>query len=366
VDDLEFVPIDPPAQEPDPSPDVAELSLKRQAPYVGIFAFILLLSSLLLPADKTVDKRVKGEPLRVVTQEELKQRIKKRDDAYKQEHGEDAYNRRGMLVVAAMFAAGLASFTLLILLIVSHFTGMTVIPRGSMVTPHWGLIACLKCLLVFLFFGIVTGIFFSLFNTGGGKASHFTQGFIADSISKLAAVVVFIGILHWEYRSRSGELGLGRGALLRGVAGGAAGYVAFMAPLFAVTYGWVFLSELIGIAQELNPILGPLLDDPSPVLILVMVLAACVVAPIAEEFFFRGLLYSALREKLGWPLAAVLSGTVFGIVHAGFFNVPPIILLGVILAFLYERTRSLYAPMIAHAIHNAIAMGIFFFSIQGA
>ena len=44
-------------------------------------------------------------------------------------------------------------------------------------------------------------------------------------------------------------------------------------------------------------------------------LLVIVVAPIAEEFFFRGFFYSALRSRFGVLTAAAIDGLVFGLIH---------------------------------------------------
>lgn len=85
-----------------------------------------------------------------------------------------------------------------------------------------------------------------------------------------------------------------------------------------------------------------------------------VVAPFAEELFFRGFLFGGLR-KHGLLLATLVSGTAFGLAHVasspiGF--IVPLGTLGVILALVYERTRSLYSAIGLHALNNAIAFGV--------
>ena len=83
-------------------------------------------------------------------------------------------------------------------------------------------------------------------------------------------------------------------------------------------------------------------------------------APISEELFFRGFVFSGLRSRMSlWP-AAVISGLVFGLVHAptGITTVVPLAVLGAVLAWLYDRTGSLWPPVIAHAFNNALALAI--------
>lgn len=83
-------------------------------------------------------------------------------------------------------------------------------------------------------------------------------------------------------------------------------------------------------------------------------------APIAEELFFRGFLFSGLRGRLSlWP-AALIAGLVFGAIHAatGITTVVPLATLGVALCWLYEKTGSLWPCVIAHAINNGLALAL--------
>ena len=83
-------------------------------------------------------------------------------------------------------------------------------------------------------------------------------------------------------------------------------------------------------------------------------------APIAEELFFRGFLFSGLRGRLSlWP-AAVIAGLLFGGIHAvtGITTVIPLTALGIALCWLYEKTGSLWPCVIAHAFNNGLALAL--------
>ena len=82
-----------------------------------------------------------------------------------------------------------------------------------------------------------------------------------------------------------------------------------------------------------------------------------VFAPIGEEFFFRGFFYGTLRTRLPTGWAALVNGTVFGVIHAttGVSAVPALILLGVLLCLVRERTGSLYPCIAIHALNNTLA-----------
>ncbi len=90
------------------------------------------------------------------------------------------------------------------------------------------------------------------------------------------------------------------------------------------------------------------------------VMAIVVLAPIAEEIFFRGFFFAGLRTRWSlWP-SALLSGAVFGLVHAptGPTAAIPLAGLGVGLAWLYNKTGSIYPSMLAHFLNNAIAISV--------
>lgn len=81
--------------------------------------------------------------------------------------------------------------------------------------------------------------------------------------------------------------------------------------------------------------------------------AAVVVAPIVEEVLFRGLLHNALRVRVGRAAILVSSG-LFAVTHLYIINFLPVFALGVLLAWLYERRGSLWAPIVAHAFANGM------------
>jgi len=86
----------------------------------------------------------------------------------------------------------------------------------------------------------------------------------------------------------------------------------------------------------------------------------CVLAPICEEFLFRGFIFTALRNWRGtWP-AAVITALLFGAVHVGSapaLDLVPLAGLGFALCLLYRRTGSLYPCIVVHSVNNSLAFG---------
>lgn len=85
-------------------------------------------------------------------------------------------------------------------------------------------------------------------------------------------------------------------------------------------------------------------------------LSALVLAPLAEEIFFRGLLQSLLRRYLRQPWIAVLvSAVCFTAIHAPYWHtMPSLFALAIALGYNYERTGRLFAPILIHCLFNAV------------
>lgn len=81
-----------------------------------------------------------------------------------------------------------------------------------------------------------------------------------------------------------------------------------------------------------------------------------VAAPIAEEIFFRGLVFTALAQRMPPWLAMLLSGAFFGLAHFEKYSFLAIFAIGIGLAWLYYRTRNLWLNVIAHATVNTISL----------
>lgn len=83
-------------------------------------------------------------------------------------------------------------------------------------------------------------------------------------------------------------------------------------------------------------------------------IGAVVVAPLAEEFFFRGVLPTFLQVQIGGvSRSIILASIAFALVHTGQpFAMPALFVLGLILGYLRERTGSLVGPVLLHAAFN--------------
>lgn len=75
-------------------------------------------------------------------------------------------------------------------------------------------------------------------------------------------------------------------------------------------------------------------------------------APLCEEFIFRGLIFGGLRRTLTPLLSALVSAAIFAVVHPP-LSMLPVFVLGLCTAWAYQRSQTLLAPMLVHALYNA-------------
>jgi membrane protease YdiL (CAAX protease family) len=208
----------------------------------------------------------------------------------------------------------------------------------------WGVVAGL--ILANFFAPLLALPFDPTLETVGGKLA--AQGLFAATL-----LLVPLGIAsEW----RISDLGQGFSRLgLRSFAPSALGTMVLTLLAYygvAVLLTLLFKPDQEDIADELGAC------DTSVVVVVLAVALIVFGAAFAEEVFFRGFFFSGLRVRYSlWP-AALISGGLFGLMHAptGPLAAIPLAVLGVALAWLYERTGSLWLCVIAHAINNSLAL----------
>jgi len=210
------------------------------------------------------------------------------------------------------------------------------------------IIAFLFAIMGAIFVGVVGAIFGASF-TDPPPAVNIAATVVQDGAFIGAALM---------FAARAGQIvpaqfGFVRTRLLTALGWMAGAYVAYIA-LSAV---WAQIVDTHA-EDKLPDSLGA--DESTAALVAVCVVVT-VIAPIAEETFFRGYFFGALRNWRGvWP-AAVITGAVFGGIHVG--SAPevflvPLAILGFMLCIVRWKTGSLLPCIALHAINNALAFGI--------
>ena len=186
------------------------------------------------------------------------------------------------------------------------------------------------------------------------------------NVRNLASTVVLDGMLAlivWAFASLKAPspaavLGLTAPKNSRPILQGLVSYVAVFPWMLGLLWLIARTCQELGIEPPIEPIHQLLfLDTRAPVIVLTVVLA-CVVGPVIEELFFRGILFVAVRRHTSRLAAMLVSGSLFAAMHTNLIGFLPILLLGCFLADLYERTGSLLAPIAVHILHNTLLIGV--------
>jgi CAAX protease family protein len=214
--------------------------------------------------------------------------------------------------------------------------------------------------------GLVVGVFGSVIVAGIGVAAGSSKNspavnLVSDLVFDVGFVITALYFASLRGRPRPEDFGYRRVALLLGVGACLAAGIAY----YVVTAAYQALAHLHG-SDKLPQSLGV---GSSTAALIGAGVFVCVVAPIAEEFFFRGFIFGALRRwhilirghDIGTWLAAVVTGILFGLAHTGSASAQyliPLGFLGFVLCIVRWRTRSLYPCMALHSINNSLALGI--------
>jgi uncharacterized protein len=170
-------------------------------------------------------------------------------------------------------------------------------------------------------------------------------------------LVVIAEFLRTGYKSSIQSLGLGTKKLKRNIFYGIAGYVGIIPVILIMGILIYVLLNLLKIKPPPQPIVGLFLMEKNVALVFVSGVIASVFGPVIEEIFFRGVMYNAVKRKLGVFRAVLITSALFSFLHThamtyflvGFI---PIMILGIVLAYLYEKTGSLVPSITLHVLNN--------------
>jgi membrane protease YdiL (CAAX protease family) len=142
---------------------------------------------------------------------------------------------------------------------------------------------------------------------------------------------------------------------------------------------WITLSVIVGIiAIPLSSLIANLLqntlnlstenpqlpflvpDNLSVMGMIIMAILVGLIIPFVEELFFRGIIYSWLRNRFNIGVGILISSAIFGLVHVDLAVAGTAFVLGIILGLVFEYSKSLWASVIIHSINNGIQILILY------
>jgi CAAX protease family protein len=215
--------------------------------------------------------------------------------------------------------------------------------------PTWRPIEAVPLFLIALFTTALLTVPISLL---GSCSARYDLAVLVGEVALGGSVLWWVA---WIKRTSLRALGMPRRPGGDLVAGLVAGLVLVVVAAVILTVVQAVAKEILGHApkepqQVVGCVRGTALSLLGPIVI--------IAAPLGEELFFRGFLYQGLRRRFSVWTAAVFSGIFFGLVHFGgvafLLIVPSLTAVGIGLALVFERRRSLLASMAAHAVFNVV------------
>jgi hypothetical protein len=167
-----------------------------------------------------------------------------------------------------------------------------------------------------------------------------------------------VGLLFVAKFGRAGfeAVGVRRGSTRSGVLHGLAAFLTILPVCFVGLVASMEVMAILRAPVTTHPLLETVQETHEAWVIPVAVFQAGVLAPVAEEFMYRGVLMMTLLKQMGILGALIVSSALFAIVHLPTEPqaVLPLFFLGLALGYVAYRTRSLVAPIVTHAIFNTL------------
>jgi len=175
------------------------------------------------------------------------------------------------------------------------------------------------------------------------------SGRLLLSLQALVFVAVAAGLVLFRVRPETPVARTGaQGAVVWGVLGGLVAFAG--SALVGLTL------ERVGFPVEEQAWVLELFQDSETVWKLAPWLVFFV--PLSEEVFFRGYMLRFLDQRTGRVAAVIVSSALFAVIHLNPSGIVVYFIIGLVLAFLYLRTGRLWAPILAHMVHNGVVFTI--------
>lgn len=214
-------------------------------------------------------------------------------------------------------------------------------------------------LLAYYYLNVVAPLFLSDQMTEAGQASTAISPMVLMAVNMVFTLGLGAGVFAFFTFLRKRDpiqmFGLDRlspGMILAWATGGVV--VVYIAVAAVQLLIWEpFFKEPWG-DEGLQQIVKMLGDADNPGLKAIIVLTAVVVAPLVEEVIFRGVIYTSLKRYSDRFFAAIITSSMFAVVHGTVPGLLPLFALAILLTVAYEITGCLWVPMAMHAIFNGI------------
>jgi hypothetical protein len=227
--------------------------------------------------------------------------------------------------------------------------------------PRWGMADIVRVILIFMACGYIVAIlqlygvkYFPIFRNSNFRMISNT------ALMNVIGISVILYFVVKKYGQKIKVIGLTFKKAGPSIFYGAVGYVALVPVLLGIMVITFFVAKRYGYHPPMQPIVQVFIEEKTTLVLWLSALFAAVFGPVAEEIFFRGFMYTAVRKKLGIFRGILITSVIFSFLHAHAIGFLPIVALGFLLAYVYEKTGSLVAPIAVHILHNVAMIFLVF------
>ncbi|MFA5255824.1 MAG: CPBP family intramembrane glutamic endopeptidase [Candidatus Omnitrophota bacterium] len=322
--------------------------IKEERLYILLLIFVLLFNAIVLLHGEDKMKERPASRLRVFEDQ----------DARKQEMERLLAKNEDLFLIFGLVSVLIVGVALLGIVIDIVILPMILARRlniRSLSPPRvkWNIWDVCKVAILFLFFGhmlILAEAFlsraFPIF-----KADNFRM-MVNSSILDTLAVVFIIYFTVIRYREPLAALGVSARNFLKNIFYGVVGYLALVPVLILLLMIIAVIINVTKYVPERQPVVELFMKEKGVAFLTYSSLFAAIIGPIIEELFFRGFLYGALKKYIGIFWAMTATAALFAALHAHIVGFFPIMALGILLAYIYEKTGTLVSSVTIHMIHN--------------
>ncbi len=341
--------------------------INRERLYILLLIFVLVFSGIMFFYPQKSAKVKKEQPRSTTaimaerTERFNKEFFSRRKDTeeflYKNKRIAVLFSLTTLLIAALMLLGIVADFIISAAILSKKLDIRTLSPPRA----KWTIWDICKVVILFLFFGYIIIIsealwsrIFPIF-----KADNFRMVF-NTSILDLLAVFFIIYFTVVQYKEDLRALGLSLKNCIRNIFYGVVGYIALIPVLIVILAVTAVIINITKYVPERQPVVELFLKEKNAAFLMYSSLFAAILGPFIEELFFRGFMYGALKKYAGALWSAVITAAIFAALHTHIVGFFPIFALGILLAYLYEKTGTLVSSITVHITHNLSMLSLVF------
>lgn len=171
-------------------------------------------------------------------------------------------------------------------------------------------------------------------------------------IRDVGGAIYLIWVIRHKLKLAFASIGLESKKIGQHILTGVFAYLAVFPWLLIILALMSWLTQVLNYEAPAQPALEMFFKKSMEDYMIFFSLFVAVLGPAIEEIFFRGFAYTALRTRFGVRWGLLLSALIFALLHFNLLAFFPIFILGLYLAYLYEKSGSLIPSMTVHILHN--------------